>query len=214
MRLYTLLVEHPIVLSPGKILAVAKERHVQALILRSFPSGENDCVYRLLTETEGKISVIAKGVKRSKRRFSALPEPFDVGQAEIRTGRGDLSLFNGFVPTTTLLPLRESLDRFTVACILCESFDALVHEDMAEHHSDLYHAAVDGLRTLGDMHCGSEELFMSAAHTLRRLMRLTGYLEERRDQQRLQPKEEWNWSVSKIEEILERKLKSRSCFTA
>ncbi|NBW41650.1 hypothetical protein EBR25_11715 [bacterium] len=180
-----------------------------ALVLRSYPSGENDCIYRLLTPNLGKISAIAKGVKRSKRRFSSFPEPFDIGQAELQQGRGELYLFNGFVPKRTMIRLRESLSLFSTSCVLCEAFDALSQEDSLENAEALYLTAVDGLQALSDHSSTPDFIYRAAAHALRRLLRLHGFLEERRDTSTLTLQEEWEWVLSRVEAVIERPLKTR-----
>ncbi|MCI5065546.1 DNA repair protein RecO [bacterium] len=194
--------------------------HLDGLILRSYPSGESDCIYRILTREQGKVSAIAKGVKKSKRRFASLPEPFDIGQAELRRGRGELWLFNGFTPQKTLLSLRTSLDLFSIACTLSESFDGVLPEESEEHAEALYHAAVDGLQAVSE--CNSaEEAYRPAIGALRKLLRIAGFLRERTETHRgeecstTEPSgaqrlsEEWDWITSQVEEVLNRKLRSK-----
>jgi len=41
----------------------------EAVILRSFPSGESDLLVHLFTRQRGKVRALAKGAKRSKKRF-------------------------------------------------------------------------------------------------------------------------------------------------
>ena len=181
---------------------------MDALVLRSYPSGESDNVYRLLTREKGKLSAIAKGVRKSKRRFSSVPEPFDIGQADIKKGRGELFLFNGFIPKRTLLPLRESLHKFQTACVLCEVFDALVHEDDEEHADELFHIALDGLEVINDEPSDAQS-YKPASHSLRRLLRVGGYLEER--PHHTEPEsalDEWKWVLKRIEGIIDRPLKT------
>lgn len=182
---------------------------VEALILRSYPSGENDCIYRILTPHLGKVSAIAKGVKRSKRRFSSFPEPFDIGQAELQQGRTDLFLFNGFIPKRTMVSLRESLPLFTTACVLCEAFDALSQEGSDENADKIFLTAVDGLEALSDHSGATEPMLSVAAHTVRRLLRLQGFLEERDYSEEFSPPEEWEWVLSRVESVIERPLKTR-----
>lgn len=47
-----------------------------AIVLRSWPFGESDKIVSFLTEGHGKITGIAKGAKRSKKRFANSLEPF------------------------------------------------------------------------------------------------------------------------------------------
>jgi DNA repair protein RecO (recombination protein O) len=49
-----------------------------AIVLRAWPYGESDKIVTFLTEKYGKLSGIAKGAKRSIRRFSNSLEPFSL----------------------------------------------------------------------------------------------------------------------------------------
>ena len=48
----------------------------EAVVLRSMRYGEADRILHLYTPMRGKISAIAKGVRRSKSRFGGRLEPF------------------------------------------------------------------------------------------------------------------------------------------
>src|ERR1044071_8534792 len=50
----------------------------EAIVLRALPYGESDKIVSFLTETHGKISGIAKGAKRSRKRFANSLEPFSL----------------------------------------------------------------------------------------------------------------------------------------
>lgn len=49
-----------------------------AIVLRSWPFGESDKIVSFLTENHGKITGIAKGAKRSRKRFANSLEPFSL----------------------------------------------------------------------------------------------------------------------------------------
>lgn len=187
--------------------------HLEGIILRSYPFGESDAIYRILTPTHGKISAIAKGVKRSKRRFASPPEPFDCGRMELVKGRGELPLLQGFVPTRTFRAIRESLNLFQAACILSESFDAMLQEHSTEHASELYHTALDGLELMSTAPQNGEAVFVPATRTLRKLIRITGFLEEEQNElesprEQQSEREGWLSMIRQVEQIIERPLKS------
>src|ERR1051326_6329934 len=50
----------------------------EAIVLRAMPYGESDKIVSFLTETHGKISGIAKGAKRSRKRFANSLEPLSL----------------------------------------------------------------------------------------------------------------------------------------
>jgi DNA repair protein RecO (recombination protein O) len=60
-------------------------------VLRSVDFGEADRILTLLTERHGRLAVIARGARRSQRRFAGALEPFAILEATIALGSGDVS---------------------------------------------------------------------------------------------------------------------------
>jgi len=61
------------------------------VLLRSVDFGEADRVVTLLTERFGRIAVMARGARKSQRRFGASLEPFAVIEAAVALGSGEVS---------------------------------------------------------------------------------------------------------------------------
>jgi DNA repair protein RecO (recombination protein O) len=61
-----------------------------ALLLRALDYSEADRIVTLLTGSFGKASFIARGARRSKKRFSGALQPFQLLRVELSHGRGDL----------------------------------------------------------------------------------------------------------------------------
>ncbi len=59
-----------------------------AVVLRSVPYRDADLVVTLLTRDHGKVSAMARGARRSRRRFGAALALFVLGRAELRRSRG------------------------------------------------------------------------------------------------------------------------------
>ena len=64
-----------------------------AFVLRVVDYGEADRIVTLLTSRFGKIAALARGARRSQKRFGASLEPFTKIEAEIAMGRGELARF-------------------------------------------------------------------------------------------------------------------------
>ncbi len=62
----------------------------RAVLLRSVDFGESDRVLTFVTERHGRVSVIARGARRSQRRFLGALEPFAIVEASIALGAGEL----------------------------------------------------------------------------------------------------------------------------
>jgi DNA repair protein RecO (recombination protein O) len=61
-----------------------------AVLLRSVAYGEADRIVTLLTESLGKVAVMARGARRSQKRFGGALEPYALVEAEVGLGRGEV----------------------------------------------------------------------------------------------------------------------------
>ena len=59
--------------------------------MRSVDYRDSDRIVTLLTEDDGKISALARGARRSQRRFGGALQPYVLMNAHFRPGRGELS---------------------------------------------------------------------------------------------------------------------------
>jgi DNA repair protein RecO (recombination protein O) len=93
----------------------------QAVVLHAFDYLETSRILRLATRESGVLSVIARGARRSVRRFGSAMDLFAEGTAEIehRPGR-DLHALRSFDVTHGRSALALDLDRFAAASMLCE----------------------------------------------------------------------------------------------
>ena len=69
----------------------SRSRQSRALLLRSVDYRDSDRIVTLLTERKGKMSALARGARRSRRRLGGALQPYVLMQAEYRTGRGEPS---------------------------------------------------------------------------------------------------------------------------
>src|ERR687886_98129 len=67
----------------------------EAIVLRGIRYGEADRVLHLYTPDRGRVSAIAKGVRRAKSRFGGRLEPFFRLNLVLYEGRGDLLTVTG-----------------------------------------------------------------------------------------------------------------------
>ena len=100
-----------------------------ALILRSVDYGESDRILHLLTPETGRLTAIAKGARRSVRRFAGTLDLFN--QLRVRVDRqrpGRLSRLDQARLVRSFAQLRSDPARFALGCYLLEVFDRLAHE--------------------------------------------------------------------------------------
>src|SRR5437762_3399433 len=100
-----------------------------AIVLRARSFGESDKIVSFLTENHGKITGIAKGAKRSRRRFVNSLEPFSLVELRFQD-RPHGSLV--FVLASDLLcgfrNLVSSLEKIVYASYMVEITDGLIGE--------------------------------------------------------------------------------------
>lgn len=86
-----------------------------AIVLRSVDFRESDRVVTLLTEQYGRLGVVARGARRSKRRFSGALEPFLLLDIQFRLGRGELAHLEQARVKTAFPGIIKSLKKIDVA---------------------------------------------------------------------------------------------------
>lgn len=103
----------------------------EAIVLRRFDYSESSQVAHLLTPLDGRISVLAKGIKRPG---AALKGPMDLFQyAEVRyLRRKGMDLLVRYRPLTGFSPLRDRLDSLFSAFYITELAWTFAQEGVAE----------------------------------------------------------------------------------
>jgi DNA repair protein RecO (recombination protein O) len=110
----------------------------KAIILSTTDHGESDRIITFLTETTGKLTGIAKGARRSQRRFAHSLEPCSLVELRYRESRSySLVWIEECKLLDAHMELRESLPRWGYAGLLIEIIKELVaerapHEELLE----------------------------------------------------------------------------------
>ena len=93
-------------------------------MLRSLDYGESDRILTFLTDEFGKLKGIAKGARRSRRRFANALEPFSLSTLLFsRRGSGGLAFIEGSDVINHFAGIRADLDRTLVAAYVAELAD-------------------------------------------------------------------------------------------
>lgn len=101
----------------------------EAIVLRSMRYGEADRILHLYTPKHGRLSAIAKGVRRSRSRFGARLEPFFHITAMLHEGRGDLYTVTGADTVSAHAALRDSALALDAAARACDAVGRLFETD-------------------------------------------------------------------------------------
>jgi DNA repair protein RecO (recombination protein O) len=101
----------------------------QALILRSVEFGESDLILHLLVPEIGRLPVIAKGARRSVRRFSGTLDLFNHIRIQVDRRRANsLARLDQASLIDPFLAIRSNAARYGLASYLVELFNRLAPE--------------------------------------------------------------------------------------
>jgi len=120
-----------------------------ALVLKSIEVGDNDRLLTLLTPENGRISVMAKGVKSIRSKSSAIAQPFIYGNYEIYR-KNDMNWLRGGSLIEYFPGIREDIEGLSLATYL---------SDIACEITGEFVPAVDILRmTLNTLYAASKKI--------------------------------------------------------
>jgi DNA repair protein RecO (recombination protein O) len=123
------------------------EHRTRGLVLRTFDQGESDRVVHLYTERLGRIGAIAKGARRSKRRFPGTLEILSLVDVRlVEPPRAALFRLEQAKLAGAFEGITADLGRYAIACQFLELLDRLTAE--RESLPELFHFAVGVLDVL------------------------------------------------------------------
>lgn len=117
-----------------------------AIVLRSIRYGEADRILHLYTPHHGRVSAIAKGVRRAKSRFGGRLEPFFRLRLVVYEGRGELLTVTSAETLDGHPRLREHAAALDVAARACDAVGRLF--DDGDPHAGVYHLLANELALL------------------------------------------------------------------
>ncbi|HEY2986083.1 MAG TPA: DNA repair protein RecO [Candidatus Binatia bacterium] len=141
-----------------------------AIVLRAWTYGESDKIVCFLTESHGKITGIAKGAKRSRKRFANSLEPFSLVNLRFQDSRSSsLAFIHGCELIRVFKHLTASLEKISHASYLTELTDALSGE--RDENRALFAHLRDGLNSIEEN--GTSPLLVASFEL--KLLMLAGY---------------------------------------
>ena len=109
---------------PGETLA--------AIVMGRVDYGEADRIVHLLTPGRGKVAVMARSVRRSRKRYGGAMDLGNRVEVEVREGRGELLTLTGVTLVHGHGHLRSDLDRMALATYATELVGALARVGQPE----------------------------------------------------------------------------------
>lgn len=166
---------------------------VEAIVLKRRNVGEADRLLTLFTKRDGKMRILAKGVRKVSSRRGPHIEVFN----RIKATLHDKKTLTEVVPLETFEMLRKDLRRVSAAYYLCEVIDGLLPVD--QPHEDIYDLLTDAVRTLAKV--SSSRIDVLRARFAAALLKKLGFLSTTQSFKD-------NDIDGYIEELLERRLKT------
>jgi DNA repair protein RecO (recombination protein O) len=99
----------------------------EGIVVRTTDYGEANKILTVYTREAGKISIMARGAKKSKSRFTAVSQLFTYGYFLYQIGSGMGSLQQGDL-MNSFRPIREDLTKTAYAVYLAELLDRLTED--------------------------------------------------------------------------------------
>src|SRR5918996_6619950 len=118
----------------------------EGIVLRTLRFGEADRILHVYTPHRGRISAIAKGVRRAKSRFGGRLEPFFRLNLVLYEGRSELLTVTSAETIAAYPRLREHAGALDGAARACEAV-ARVFDD-GDPHAGVYHLLANELALL------------------------------------------------------------------
>jgi DNA repair protein RecO (recombination protein O) len=108
----------------------------EAVVLRSMRYGEADRILHVYTPNRGRISAIAKGVRRTRSRFGGRLEPFFRLRMDLHEGRGELLTVTGAQTVDAYARLRGDALALDSAARACDAVGRLF--ETSEPHPGVF----------------------------------------------------------------------------
>jgi DNA repair protein RecO (recombination protein O) len=118
----------------------------EAIVLRSIRYAEADRILHVYTPRHGRLSAIAKGVRRSKSRFGGRLEPYFRVELMLHEGRGDLHTVTGASTVAPYAHLRGDARALDGAARACDAVNRLFGD--GEPHPGVFHLLANELALL------------------------------------------------------------------
>ncbi|HVR05356.1 MAG TPA: DNA repair protein RecO [Solirubrobacteraceae bacterium] len=109
----------------------------EAVVLRSLRYGEADRILHVYTPHRGRLSAIAKGVRRTRSRFGGRLEPFFRLRLELHEGRSEILTVTGAHTLDAYPRLRQDAGSLDAAARACDAVGRLF--ETPEPHPGVFH---------------------------------------------------------------------------
>ena len=118
----------------------------KALVLRRTNYGETDRIVNFITP-EGKISAIAKGVRKEKSKLAGGIELFSLFQINVHQGKSEMGVLTSAKMLKFYNALLKDYDKMQLAALILKKINAASESSDAEEFFDLALQSLEGLNS-------------------------------------------------------------------
>ncbi len=115
----------------------------KAIVLRRVNYGEADRIVSVLTSSSGRVSVLAKGVRKPKSKLAAGIEPFCINEICFAPGRGEIATLTSSRLLKNHTQFINSLNKLELANKILKNLDTHLEENSSENYFNLLEAAIE-----------------------------------------------------------------------
>ena len=100
----------------------------EALIIKKSVYGESDYLATFFTKKHGKVKVLARNAKKSKKRFGGRLEPFLILSADISFNENRFNILNDVTLINAYSNIVDNLESFAFASFVLEHLDIFAYQ--------------------------------------------------------------------------------------
>jgi DNA repair protein RecO (recombination protein O) len=120
----------------------------QGIVLRTWKLGESDRIIVILTQDNGKVRAVAKGVRKTRSKFGGRLEPTSHVALQLFRGKGDLGIVTQAETIDRFLNIRSNPDLFSDASSMLEVIDHVAPDESPDPNR--YKMLLGALRKLDE----------------------------------------------------------------
>ena len=120
----------------------------QGIVIRTWKLGESDRIVVIITEDNGKVRAVAKGVRKTRSKFGGRLEPTSHVSLQLFKGKGDLGIVTQAETIDRFQNIRSNPDLFSDASSMLEVVDHVAPDESPDPNR--YKMLLGALRTLDE----------------------------------------------------------------
>jgi len=120
----------------------------QGIVIRTWKLGESDRIVVIITEDNGKVRAVAKGVRKTRSKFGGRLEPTSHVSLQLFKGKGDLGIVTQAETIDRFQNIRSNPDLFGDASSMLEVVDHVAPDESPDPNR--YKMLLGALRTLDE----------------------------------------------------------------